>query len=155
MAAIESILTSVKQNLGITEEYEHFDANIIDAINSAFVILQQVGVGPEGGFMINDKSTRWSEYIKDKRLNIVKSFVFIHAKKVFAPEAGSIQTSYDKLEEEYLWRLNVAVDKSEWEINDNSSAEYTPVEPETSDLEDLTDDEIDDIFSHISEDNGE
>lgn len=142
MAAIESILTSVKQNMGITEEYEHFDANIIDAINSAFVILQQIGVGPQGGFMITDKTTVWSEYIKDRRLNLVKSFVFIHAKKIFAPETGSLQSSYDKLEEEYIWRLNVAVDEKSWDVEDESSTEYVEAAEEPHDNpEDPSDDE--------------
>ena len=33
---MESILTSIKKLLGISEEYEHFDADIIMYINSVF-----------------------------------------------------------------------------------------------------------------------
>ena len=43
---MDSILTSIKKILGITEEYEHFDPDIIMHINSAFMILNQLGVGP-------------------------------------------------------------------------------------------------------------
>ena len=42
----ESILTSIKKLLGITEDYEQFDTDIIIHINSVFMILTQIGVGP-------------------------------------------------------------------------------------------------------------
>lgn len=50
MEIIESILTSIKKMLGITEEYEHFDSDLIMHINSVFMILTQLGVGPPSGF---------------------------------------------------------------------------------------------------------
>lgn len=43
---MESILTSIKKMLGITEEYENFDVDLIMHINSVFMILNQIGVGP-------------------------------------------------------------------------------------------------------------
>ena len=43
---MDSILTSVKKSLGITEEYEHFDADILMHINTALMTLTQIGVGP-------------------------------------------------------------------------------------------------------------
>ena len=45
----DSILTSVKKMLGIAEEYEHFDADLLMHINSVFSILHQLGVGPADG----------------------------------------------------------------------------------------------------------
>ena len=53
---VDSILTSVKKALGIAEEYEHFDPEIIMLINSFLAILNQVGIGPPAGFSIQDKS---------------------------------------------------------------------------------------------------
>ena len=44
---MDSILTSIKKLLGIAEEYEHFDPDIVMYINSAFSVLTQLGVGPE------------------------------------------------------------------------------------------------------------
>ena len=55
MEIMESILTSIKKMLGITEEYEHFDSDLIIHINSVFMILTQLGVGPPSGFSIQDK----------------------------------------------------------------------------------------------------
>ena len=51
----DSILTSVKKLLGITEECTDFDADLILHINSVLMILTQIGVGPSEGFSIKDK----------------------------------------------------------------------------------------------------
>ena len=70
----ESILTSIKKLLGITEEYTHFDADIIMHINTAFMILAQLGVGPQEGFSISDASAVWSDFLADgKNFAAVKS----------------------------------------------------------------------------------
>ena len=63
---MESILTSIKKLLGIAEDYEHFDQDIIMHINTVLAILTQLGVGPETGFSIADKSTKWREFISNK-----------------------------------------------------------------------------------------
>lgn len=51
---MDSILTSVKKLLGLTEEYTAFDADLIMHINSVLMILRQMGVGPQEGFGISD-----------------------------------------------------------------------------------------------------
>ena len=43
---MDSILTSIKKMLGIAEDYTHFDADIIMHMNSVFMTLRQIGVGP-------------------------------------------------------------------------------------------------------------
>ena len=60
---MESILTSIKKLLGITEEDEHFDPDLIMHINSVFTILTQLGVGPSEGFRIEDESATWDVLI--------------------------------------------------------------------------------------------
>ena len=52
----ESILTSIKKLLGIVEEYTQFDTDIIIYINTVFMTLQQLGIGPEEGFSITDEN---------------------------------------------------------------------------------------------------
>ena len=47
---MESILQSIKKLIGITEDYTHFDADIIIYINSVFMILNQLGIGLPNGF---------------------------------------------------------------------------------------------------------
>ena len=46
---MESILTSIKKLLGIQEECEDFDTDIIIHINTVFTILNQLGVAQKKG----------------------------------------------------------------------------------------------------------
>ena len=66
---MESILTSIKKLLGIAEEYNHFDQDIIIHINSVFSVLTQLGVGPANGFSITDKDATWNDFIVSKWLS--------------------------------------------------------------------------------------
>ena len=109
---MDSILTSIKKLLGITEEYENFDQDIIMHINSAFMILNQLGVGPKSGFLIKDKSSTWDEFIPERsNLEAVKTYVHLKVKLMFEPPLSStvieaIKSQINELE----WRLNVSVD---------------------------------------------
>lgn len=106
---MESILTSIKKMLGITEGYEHFDNDLIMHINSVFLILKQLGVGPPEGFVINDKSAEWMDFISDEvKISLVKSYMFLKVKLIFDPPLSSaVLECYKKQIEEYEWRLNV------------------------------------------------
>lgn len=109
---MESILTSIKKLLGITEDYTHFDEDLIMHINSVFMVLNQLGVGPEEGFIIEDDSTGWDEYISDPiKLQAVKSYIHLKVKLIFDPPASStIMECYKQMISELEWRLNVAVE---------------------------------------------
>ena len=106
---MESILTSIKKMLGITEEYEQFDEDIIMHINSVFMILTQLGVGPSDGFSIKDKTNTWDEFIPtDNGLEAVKSYVYMKVKLLFDPPLISTVTeSMNRMINEFEWRLNV------------------------------------------------
>lgn len=110
-----SILTSVKKLLGIAEGYDEFDTDIIIHINSVFVTLQQLGVGPEEGFSISDSSATWSSYLNnDKLLNNVISYMGLRVKMLFDPPTNSsILSSYERTIQELEWRINVMVDPKE------------------------------------------
>lgn len=109
---MESILTSVKKLLGITEEYEHFDADIIMHINSVFMILTQIGVGPSEGFFIVDKHASWDEFIPSgKSLESVKSYMYMKVKLLFdPPQSSAVMESMKNMISEFEWRLNIEVD---------------------------------------------
>ena len=109
---MDSILTSVKKMLGIAEEYTHFDADLIMHINSVFMILAQLGVGPSDGFFIEDDTTTWDEFIQDKKeINSVKSYVGLKVRLLFDPPTSSSQIdNANKLINELEWRLNSAGD---------------------------------------------
>ena len=59
----ESILTSIKAQLGIQEEYTAFDQQIVMHINSVLMVLKQLGVGPVAGFVISDKTAIWRDVL--------------------------------------------------------------------------------------------
>lgn len=106
---MESILTTVKKMLGIEEEYDVFDIDIIIHINSVFDILHQIGVGPENGFAIADKTTYWSDYIPSNNvlLNMVKSYMGLKVRKLFDPPTGAAAEASNELIHELEWRINV------------------------------------------------
>lgn len=115
MDNMTSILTSVKKMLGIAEEYDHFDSDIIMHINSVFAILTQLGVGPKEGFFIEDDTTSWSDFIQSNSLlNQVKSYMYLKVKLLFdPPPSSSVIESTNRLISELEWRINVAVDQVE------------------------------------------
>lgn len=109
---MESILTSVKKLLGITEEYEHFDSDIIMHINSVFMILTQLGVGPSEGFFITDKYATWDEFIPTgKSMESVKSYMYMKVKLLFdPPQSSAVMESMKNMISEFEWRLYIEVD---------------------------------------------
>lgn len=110
---MNSILTSIKKLLGITEEYEHFDQDLIMHINSVFMILNQLGVGPEEGFSITGKSETWDEFTEDNlSIESVKSYIYLKVKLLFDPPTSSaVIESINRMISELEWRLNVSADK--------------------------------------------
>lgn len=112
---MDSILTSIKLLLGLTEEYTCFDSIIIAHINSVFSILTQLGVGPKDGFSIVDKNAVWSDFIPDgSNLELVKSYMHHKVRLLFDPPSGSaVMESMNRLTNEMEWRLNVEVDPKE------------------------------------------
>ena len=51
---MESILTLIKKRVGIAEDDEHFDDDVLMEINTAIMTLTQLGVGPSEGFVVKD-----------------------------------------------------------------------------------------------------
>ena len=110
----ESILTSIKKLLGITEDYDYFDQDIIMHINAAFMGLTQLGIGTSEGFLITDDTDAWSDFIDDStNLGSIQSYVYMKVKLMFDPPQNSFTVdSMQKLVNELEWRLNIAADKS-------------------------------------------
>ena len=63
---METILNTIKKLLGIQQEYEYFDEDIMIHINTAFATLNQLGVGPAEGFYMDDKTALWDEPTGEK-----------------------------------------------------------------------------------------
>lgn len=112
-----SILTTTKKLLGITEEYKHFDPDIIIHINSVLAILTQLGVGDKNGFSIEDDAATWNDFMgDDPRVSLVKSFVALKVRLLFDPPQSSIvKEAIERTLSELEWRINIEVDPKEEE----------------------------------------
>lgn len=103
-----SILTTTKKALGLAEEYEAFDSDIVMHINSVLFKLNQIGIGPIEGFSIIDKSATWGDFVDDDaNLHAVKTFVYLSVRLLFDPPATSFAiAAMENQIKEFEWRLN-------------------------------------------------
>lgn len=113
---IASILTSTKKTLNLAEDYTAFDEDIIMHINSVFSTLNQLGVGPIEGFMIEDKDSTWDTFLgSDPRLNHIKTYMYLRVRMLFDPPTTGYHTeAMQKQIEEHEWRLNVQREDTQW-----------------------------------------
>ena len=111
----ESILISIKAQLGIQEEYTAFDQQLIMHINSVFMVLNQLGVGPAAGFVISDKTSVWCDFLPSlMKILATKSYVGMIVRMLFYPPTTSIVAeSMNRMINEFEWRLNVETESEE------------------------------------------
>ena len=115
---MESILRSVKKQIGLDPEYTQFDPDIIMSINTVFVILNRVGVGPSTGFRIEDESAEWTDFLPDDDLNFdaVKTYIAAKVRLIFDPPTSSIIIQATKeVIAELEWTLNINAETSQSE----------------------------------------
>lgn len=109
----ESILTSTKQILGLAADYTVFDQDVLTHINAAFFVLNQLGVGPVEGFMVDDATAVWDDFVllvgSEPSKSLIKTYVFLKVRMLFDPPTTSflIEAMNNQIKE-YEWRLNVA-----------------------------------------------
>ena len=110
-----SILNTIKKALGLDPSYDVFDTDIVMHINSTFATLNQLGVGPEEGFSIEDDNATWQDFlglVETNKLLSVKSYMYLKVRLLFDPPTTSFAIdAMKKNAEEYEWRLNVQTDK--------------------------------------------
>lgn len=117
---MESILTSIKQLLGVGETETHFDTDIIIHINSVFSTLHQLGVGPEKTFSIVDDKAIWDDFVEDDDYNEMKTYVYLKVKLIFDPPSNSnILASMERMKDELEWRLTVQASNKSMEENED------------------------------------
>jgi len=107
----ESILNTIKQMLGILIVDTAFDTDIIVNINSAFMTLQQLGVGLEEVFSIEDDSVLWGDFLEDPTMySAVKTYIYLQVKLVFDPPGTSFHlNAIENQIKELEWRLTIQV----------------------------------------------
>lgn len=114
----ESILKSVKRMLGISEEDHAFDDEIVIFINTALMVLNEVGVGKDGFLISSKEEATWKEFIDDNADLIgVQTFVYLKVRIAFDPPQSSfVLDSMQKQADELLWRLNVTAENQDESI---------------------------------------
>jgi len=104
----DSILNSTKKILGIMPDYTSFDIDIITHINGALAIINQIGIGPVNGFMIEDNGAQWEDLaLPMNQMNLLRTYVFLKVRLLFdPPTSGFTLTAMDKQIQEYETRLS-------------------------------------------------
>lgn len=112
----DSILLSIRKLIGPGGDHEFFDTDYVIHINSAIMVLRQLGIGPKTGYAITGTTETWSDYLGDQidMVESVKSYIYLKVKKMFDPPAsGTMAEAMNSMINELEWRLNVAVDPGE------------------------------------------
>lgn len=109
---MESILKSIKKLLGIADEDHNFDTDIVIHINTIFMTLNDLGVGPSEGFTIEDEESKWYDFIPDNKMfDSVKTYVYLKVKLLFDPPlSSSVIDAIERSIKELEWRIT---DKAE------------------------------------------
>lgn len=123
----QSILKSTKKVLGLSEDYTVFDLDVLTHVNGVFTTLHQLGVGPGTGFMIEDDTALWTDFlVPTPDLNAVKSYVFLRVRLLFDPPSTSF----------HLEAMNNQIKELEWRLN--VSREYS-IDPDAPPVDETTD----------------
>jgi hypothetical protein len=121
----DSILKSTRKALQIGIDDDSFDLDVIMHINSAFSTLNQLGVGLPDGFVIEDDSSVWDDFLPSSvthkaQISRVKSYVWIHSRLLFdPPELQALLTALQNQKTELEFRLSVDREGAEWQDPDN------------------------------------
>lgn len=105
---MDSILITIKKMLGIDQAYTVFDSELVVFINTALMVLEQVGLGPSG-FVITGESETWDDFLTDmNKFEGAKTYVYIKTRLAFDPPTNSsLLKSLEDTMKELEWRLNV------------------------------------------------
>ena len=98
-----TVLSDVKQYLGIDPAATTFDADVMMHIDSALSVLNDLGAcGP----LTCTPTLEWSAVYWDPRLAIVKNVVYLQTRLVFDPPQYSFHVApLEKVLSEYKYRI--------------------------------------------------
>lgn len=108
---MDVIITTTKELSGVMAEYDNFDKDLVMYINSVFLVLKQLGVGPSEGFVITiDGKETWEQFIPDNKIlrESVKAYMGNKVRLQFDPPTSSaLLEALTRNVNEFEWRLNV------------------------------------------------
>jgi hypothetical protein len=102
----DTILTTIKKMIGI-DGITSYDVEILASINMVGLTLNQLGIGPDDGLII-DTTTMWSSIIStNKLLESIKMLIFLKVKLLFdPPQSNYVIESINEQIKNLEWRLN-------------------------------------------------
>ena len=101
---MESILTSIKKLIGISEEDASFDVDLIIHINTALFRLRQLAIGPASSFRISSDAETWADLLGDTAdYEAAKDYVYYKVKLAF--DAGSLSSAVIEVIKETIKEL--------------------------------------------------
>jgi hypothetical protein len=112
----DSILNSIKKIVGLVESDTSFDTDIIMHANTVFSVLNQLGIGPTDGFMIEDSAPTWDDFLAgDNRLNMVKTYIYLRVRLLFDPPSTSfVIESLNEQIKELEVRMSIVREGDAW-----------------------------------------
>lgn len=96
--------------LGMTEDYDAFDTDILVGINSVMLTLHQLGIGPEEGYTVTGEDETWGDLLgaDNVLLKAAQQYVFLKVRLIFdPPSASSHIEAINKAISELEWRLTL------------------------------------------------
>lgn len=125
----DSILDGIKRICSVDPSYTVFDDQFVLHINSVFMVLNQLGIGPDAGFMIEDNSTTWDAFVgTDNNLNSVKTYMGLRVRMLFDPPQNSfVINAMNEQLQMFEWRLNTKREGVSW--TDPDPTPQPPVQP--------------------------
>jgi hypothetical protein len=109
-----SILTDIREAIGLSSEPSPFDKEILMHINAAVGKLNQNGIG--NGIVI-DGTTTWADFQNvnqtdgNQYFNMIPLFITLSTKQIFDPPPPSTTQYYESNIEQMLWRLKLAYEE--------------------------------------------
>lgn len=112
---VDSILIGTKKLLGLDKDYHAFDTDVIVHINSVFLILCQLGVGPKHPYSIVGEEETWSDFWGDyPPINLAKTYMYQKVRILFDPPAtGVLNEALERQIKETEWRMMIEAESIE------------------------------------------
>lgn len=121
---MDSILGHTKGALGVAEDDTAFDVEIIMHINNALSNLNDLGLGPEAGFVIEGADEVWDDFIPLSSDPVkmaplqskIKTYVYLKTRVVFDPPTNNpgYMAALISLIEQTEWRISVIREGADW-----------------------------------------
>lgn len=103
----ENVLQSIKKLLGLNEDFDAFDQDILIHINTVIGILYQLGVRGKKISAMADETLTWCELLDGNvNLAMVRSYMYLKVRLLFDPPGSTaLIESINRAIAELEWRI--------------------------------------------------